>query len=166
MQRFRFVVGGLLVVLASAVASYYAASAAVPSTLRPAGTTRYAVAGAQNQVTTQSTSFIPIPDMSQSIVIPSGKRGDVFVTFCGMSTIDLNSASLNVRAMVGNSLTMPEYVTLTSDTDESQTRCASFYKLNVAAGTKNIRMDWRITNGTATQYMYGRTMFVIVNLHN
>src|SRR5215210_7576407 len=52
-------------------------------TLRPAGTTRYAWDSSATAVNTPSTSLVDMPDLSQSVAVPSGKKADLFITFSG-----------------------------------------------------------------------------------
>jgi hypothetical protein len=87
-RKLRFVIGGLLVVIASGVVSY-AVSASVASAALPAGATRYAVAGAMtgSPDSTTSTTFVALSGLSTTVKIPSGKRGDVMGLVCAILPI-------------------------------------------------------------------------------
>ena len=140
-----------------------AVQAAVPGALRPSGVTRYAVASANDSVSMSSTSWVDIPGLSQSITIPSGKRGDVFISFCGNGEVVAGSPLSWVRAMVGGRMTEPPAFALSGSGND--TDCAEFYKLNVAAGTKNVRMQWGLF-GAGTLSVHARVMIVTVNIHD
>ena len=108
LHRFRFVIVGLVVVLASALRATTAASAAVLGSLRPAGTTCDAVASAINLISVAGGgTFENMPDMSTSITISAGKRGDVMVLFCGTSIVSAAYNELYVRAMMGGAAATP-----------------------------------------------------------
>jgi len=162
-HRFRFVVAGTLIALLSAGIGY-AVSAGVPVTLRPAGTTRYAF------MTSDALRFSQTPHtweptlLSTSVTIPSGKTADVAVLFCSFN--DPNGQYIYVRAKIGGALLEPdiagEGVALRLG-GEPQTNCVNFYKPNVAAGTKTIRVEWLAQNAEA--YLRGRSMQVTLNIH-
>jgi len=166
LHKLRFVIAGLVIILINQAVSF-AVSASVPDSFRPSGSTRYAVASASDTVPTSSLTFVNIPNLSQSITIPSGKQGDVFVSFCSQLNVNLPSVFVYARALVGSSQASPGSMTLDGATYPStQTRCATFYKLNVAEGTKTVRMQWAISNAAAAVFAYQRSMLVTVNIHN
>ena len=162
LQKARFLVGAVLVVLTSAAVSY-AVSAAVPDSLRPAGSTRYAVA--QSTAATSDNSgdagFENMADMATSISIPAGKKGDVMVVYCG-ETVTGDASTIRVRAMAGGSLLGPPNVPMDTVTTAGMD-CATFYKLNVPDGTRTVRMQWHAYTSAT---IWSRTMIVTVNIHD
>ena len=163
LHRFRFVISGTLVVLTSAMVSY-AVSASIPNTLLPAGTTRYAFVTASGQVLTPSSSFVNLPGLSTSITIPAGQTGDVMIFFCGASYAENFTL---VRALVGGSRASPPEVQLREGaTTGSESQCANFVKKAVPAGTHTVTMQWRGPGPAGpVQFMYDRSVIVVVNLH-
>ena len=147
-------------------AAGYAVHAAMPDAFRPAGTTRYAVVSASDEVSTSSYGWVNIPGLSQSITIPSGKRGDIMILFCGVIKVSTSPMNQWVSAQVGGSRATPSAVLLETTALARESRCSNFYKLNVAAGTKTVRMQWSIDSPAATQYLTERSMIVIVNIHD
>jgi len=165
LHRLRFVIAGVIIIMVNQAVSF-AVSAGMPATMRPAGTTRYAVAYVDDAFT-NSVEWANIPGLSQSITIPSGKRADVFVSYCGEHTADYDGEELYVHALVGGSNATPGSALLEAASRFSSiTRCASFYKLNVAAGTKTVRMQWAARfDGDRTFLMKGR-IIVTINIHD
>jgi len=146
-----------------------AVQAAVPGALRPPGTSRYAAVAAEDEVSISGAlDWEDLPGMSQSITIPTGKRGDVFVFFCGMSASTGGAFTLMyVRAMVGGSSAAPSSLRLNSSSSYfEEARCAGFHKLNIPAGAKAVHMEWMVNDLTGAPKMSVRNMIVIVNLHN
>ena len=141
------------------------ASAAVPDSLRPLGVTRYAFAAGTGTIDTASSTYVPVTGLTQSIVIPSGKRGDVFVFFCAFGQVGSAPSTLSVRAMQGGSV-MGGGLLETYSVPEGETRCANFYKLNVGAGTKNVHMEYSLVSGIGPVYLSSRHMIVVVNIHD
>ena len=138
--------------------------AAVPESFVAKGYTRYAAVGATNTVNTTSQTYADVPNLTTSIKIPSGKKGDVFVFFCGAPT---SESSLDVRALVGGAATSPNQMPLRGTSTSSESRCANFFVLGVSAGTKDVKMQWKDGGiiGTNTQGMTSRSMIVVVNIH-
>lgn len=165
MHKFRFVLIGAAMVLASAAASYAAVSAAMPGALLAAGTTRYAFVSAVAQTDTASTSFVNLPGLSTTISIPAGKTADVFILFCG-DTVTTNFTS--VRALVGGSRATPAEAWIREPAASgggNETGCANFLKKDVPSGTQTIAMQWRGSSAAAWHSMFDRTMVVIANIH-
>ena len=109
---------------------------------------------------TNDAGFEDMAGMATSITIPSGKKGDVMVVFCAENSVS-SPGYIQVRAMAGGSLlSSPVYLdAATSVTNH----CASFYKLNVPAGPRTVRMEWQA--GTEAS-LWDRNIIVIVNIHN
>jgi len=165
LHKFRFVIAGVIIILVNQVVSF-AVSASMPVSLRPAGTTRYAMVTASNATSTSvQLSWADISSLSQTITIPSGKRGDVMVLFCGATTSDESGVSQYVRALVGGAAASPSESVMVP-TGQKTKHCANFYRLNVPEGTRNVRMQWHNSWEIATHRMYDRSMIVIVNIHD
>lgn len=164
LHRSKLIVGGVLVVLTSAVVSY-AVSAAVPQALLPAGSSRYAFAGANTgtPTSTTSTTFVDLSGLTTTVKIPSGKKGDVFVLFC--SETRPNGDFANVRALIGGVDSMPGETTLREGTSSQpeESQCANFARTGVSAGTKTVTIQWRSVGG-AEITAYARSMIVLVNI--
>jgi len=162
LNRFKIPVIVVATVLLNQVVSR-AVSAGTPAAFLPPGTTRYAVASASSGANTTSGSMSNLPGMSASITIPEGRRGDVFVLFCG----DLYTTSTTlVQAMIGGTVALPGALQLRASPPGgfSESRCGNFYKLNVGAGTKTIRIQWASTPGQLST-MLNRSLLVTVNIH-
>lgn len=138
--------------------------AAMPESFVAKGYTRYAAVGATNTVTTTQTTYQDIPNLTTSIKIPSGKKGDVFVFFCGSVT---SESTVDVKALVGGAGTSPAQMTLRGNSTSGESRCANFFLLGVSAGPKDVKMQWKDGGviGTNTQAMTSRSMIVVVNIH-
>jgi len=159
-HRYRFVLGALLVVLASAVLAY-GVWAIAPNALRPAGTTRYAVVQDSSVIATSDTTYTPT-GLQQGITIPSGKVGDVFVSFCAPTKT--TAGVVWVRAKLGGAVLSPGTF-LFHEGNVYGSNCANFYKLNAAEGTRTVKIEWAITGGMGTANMYGQSMIITVNIH-
>ena len=164
LYRFRFVIGGALVVILSALASYLVVSAAMPDALLPAGSTRYGAVGvaATSATGTNSASFTNLPGLSTTITIPAGKKGDVMVFFCGTIDASTNNYAY-VRAKVGSSVARPDEVVAWEFNSTQQNSCVNFFKTGVDAGTHTVKMQWKSDNGTIIG-AWARSMIVIVNV--
>jgi hypothetical protein len=165
LQRHRFALLGILVVLTSALVSY-AVSAAVPSALLPAGTTRYASAYATiNDGTSGPEGWTSMEGMTKFITIPSGKTADVMVIFCGELNA-ITGAYVYVRALIRGTAASPSEFQLHTLDDSTPTGCAYFQKSNVTSGSPPVAIQWRVAGaGTPTATVWHRSMFVIVNIH-
>ena len=107
LHKFRFVIMGGLMVFASAAASYAAVSAAMPSALLPAGSTRYATAQSQTLAFVDpDQGFLDVPGMTKFITIPSGQQGDVMIIYCA-EVASSTAPSYYLRAIVGGVLASP-----------------------------------------------------------
>ncbi len=159
-RKFKLPVVILVIVLLNQVVGY-AVKAAMPETLLPAGTTRYAVTSSGAPLLTFSNVFTNVSGASTYIGIPVGKLGDVFVTFCAEAYSGTVSA-LQVRAIIGGAVAIPTETNF-YEAQLIANQCAPFYRLNLGAGTHNVRIQWRATNGFAD--LYDRTMTVITNIH-
>ena len=159
-RRSRFVIAALLVVLTSAVVSY-AVSARVPQTLRPSGTTRYAMAQSSTGVNNTSVNnFIPT-GLATSVTIPAGKHADVMVVFC--SGGDGDDSFLTVRGKIGGSVLLPaDGFNLMIGPYITGTHCATFYKTGVGEGTKTVKVEWKAL--AAGAYLNDRSMIVTLNI--
>jgi hypothetical protein len=165
-RKSQLILAGILIVLASGAMSY-AVSAAVPAAALPAGSTLYAVANASNSVTTNLTTWSNLPNMSASVVIPTGHTADVVVLVCG----EFQSASqaLAMRVKVGTKVFAPPEKWVrdagVGGDEGRETGCGIFYKTGMAAGTKNVTVQWRSEFSSGTHTAWGRSMLVIANVH-
>lgn len=154
----------LISIIALVFAVNSTVSAAVPSALLAAGSTRFAVVSAPvtSGLSTSSTSFVDLTGLAASISIPAGKSGDVFILFCA----DLYSGSSNVvaRALIGSAVAAPGGVNVRAPSTLAETQCMNFYKTGVTSGSKTIKMQWKSAGGGMIQ-AHERSMIVILNLH-
>jgi hypothetical protein len=155
----------IVVSVVASLAANRAVSAARPESLLTAGTARFALASATGSVSTTTwTSWVDLPGMAVSFTIPSGKRGDVMVVFCGVSS---TNSQLDVHAVVGGLVASPGAgARLVSASGPAENRCATFYKVGVVGtgSPMTVKMQW--TGGTpGTQSMTSRSLVVIVNIH-
>ena len=165
LRRFKIPVIVLATVLLNQAAGY-AVHASMPDALRPAGTTRYAVAQSTDNVTlTSGDPWSDLPGVATSISIPSGKRGDVMIVFCAEA--EGNDAGLHARAHIGGALAVPDQ-TLLQNVEPKASQCTLFYKANVRAGTRMVKIQWMPAGGAvgvSTVGIRDRSMFVTINIH-
>ena len=144
----------------------FAVHAGLPDTLRPAGSTRYAVASADSDFT-DSTTWSTIAGLSQSISIPAGKYGDVFISYCADQNGTFAGELLRVRALLGGSSALPASALLpVESTSFYVTKCASFYKLNVPDGSRTVRMQWAAQSEGEKNWIVQGRMIVTINIHD
>jgi len=162
LNRHRLVIAGLVVVLTSALVSY-AVSAAVPSALRPSGTTRYAMVQSTSQTTDDDSDsgFEAMQGMATSINVPAGMKGDVIVVFCG-ETSAVSPTWIEMRAKAGGSVLAPTSVFMGAGSTQVN-HCATFYKNNIPEGTRTVKIEWYASTLAS---VHDRNMIVIVNIHN
>lgn len=153
----------LVAVLLNQVAGYVV-HAAVPDAFLASGSTRYAVAYAADEITNSSNTYADIPGMRASISIPEGKRGDVLLLFCAESWTD---GATRVAPWIAGAYGTPSstQIRISPPGGFAESRCFNFHRLNVHAGTKIVKMQWREAGG-GTSSLGVRHMIVIVNLHN
>ena len=166
LHKLRFVIIGALMVIASAGASYAAVSAAMPSALLAAGTTRYATAYATgNSGINALNGWVDMAGMTKYISIPGGKTADVIVIFCGNVSAD-SGALVHVRALIRGAAASPTQFDLTNVYPGRSSSCAIFEKSNVTAGSPAVQIQWEvdglIIDGATVNT---RHMFVIANIH-
>lgn len=162
-HRFRFVIIGALMVLASAAASYAAVSAAMPGAFFAAGETRYAAVSATNGIATSSSTYADMPNATVWITVPTGKTADVLIEFCGDASTSA-STGLLVQAMVGSVVAAPGQRTLKYDDVGVATECVQFYKTGVTAGNKAVKIQWKQA-GPGPANLYERSLIVTANIH-
>lgn len=140
----------------------YAVRAAMPEAFLTEGTSRYAVAYVTgSELLFHDDGWQNIPGMIKYISIPAGKTADVMVIFCGEAYSDSANA-LFVRAYVGGILMLPPE-TILQEEETVSSRCVTFYRINVPAGTPAVRLQWWASNTFGN--LYDRTMIVIANVH-
>jgi hypothetical protein len=159
MRKLKYVMAGVLIVVANQAVNY-AVSAAVPSAVLPPGSTTYAVAKAADHISTFNTVYSNVKDMSVSITIPAGKHGDVMILFCGQAS---SSATLTVRALVAGKGASPGPV-IFHEGSPFGSNCAAFYKVGVGEGTKTVKIQWKTFTSSVSD-MFARSMIVTVNVH-
>ncbi len=138
----------------------YAVQAAVPTALLPGGTTRYTVAQATGMISTSSNLVWAETGLSKAISIPVGKTADVIVLFCANT---VSSSYMQAQVLVGTSVAAPGLVQLRNHGDVGgESQCANFYAVAVPAGIRTVKVQWKGYD-TQTQWMYERSMIVIVN---
>ena len=163
LHRFRFVILGTLMVVASAAASYAVVSAYVPNALLPAGTTRYAAVSDSTPYSLSYTGgYQDLQGMTKYITIPTGQTADVFVYFCSQFRKSTGTY-VNIVGMLRTTLgdpVAPQFV-LTAD---PTTQCTNFYWTNVTAGQPPIKVKMYVPTST-TVVVDKAAMLVTVNLH-
>ena len=165
LHRFRFVIMGVVIVLASAAASYAAVSAAMPNALLPAGTTRYATVYASDFRTINTADgWVDMPGMIKYITIPTGQTADVIVIFCGTGGVNVASGWLNTRATIRDVVAAPTTFLLT-DLVGGTSNCGIFQKSNVTAGSPAVKIQWSVDPSAGSAEIISRHMFVIANIH-
>lgn len=164
LRKFRFVIAGLLIIVANQAVSY-AVSAAVPSSLLAAGTTRYALVEKETQLNIVSFSDWEPTLLATSVTVPTGKTADVIVLFCGVASS--GNSFIKVRARLGTALLVPNAggtgISLSSLSSSIQSKCVNFYKTGVGAGTKTVAIEWHAASSLA--HLFSRSMIVILNIH-
>jgi hypothetical protein len=93
-----------------------------------------------------------------------GKHGDFIILFCGATTTASGQLDEPVRALVGGVAAPPSEAIMNVNNVFRQARCANFYKLNVTAGTRTIKMQWH-SLAAIDIHLADRSMIVIVNVH-
>jgi hypothetical protein len=166
--RFRFSIVAVAVAVAVFVAGVSVATAFVR---RPAfvhaGTTRYAMssAGPAAPVTTNSTSFVEIPGLANTIKIGTGKTAELIINFSG----EVNSCDvMYVQAVVDGVPASPSSTQLIyragQNTGADSTAFTFFYK-GLGAGTHRVAMQWHGLSACNQQFMDSRSMVVTANIH-
>ena len=160
LHKLRFVIAGLVIILVNQVVTF-AVAARVPQSLRPSGTTRYAMA--QTTTTADNTSsgnWIPT-GLATSVTVPAGKKADVMVVFCSVGDGDGNVIS--VRAKIGGAVLLPSPGVTLMSVSFTGSHCATFYKTGVGEGTKIVRAEWR--SFAAGANLLERSMIVTLNTY-
>jgi len=166
LHRFRFVIAGVIIILVNQGVSF-AVSAAMPASLLPQGTTRWAVVVRRPPLmdVTTSTSWVNMPGTSTAITIPGRSTGDVMVWFCSHSVTD---QWMTVRARLGTSSMSPTETTLkhtnSPGMEFGESQCANFFRTDVGPGTYTVRMQWHANDGGYAALGYG-SMLIAVNVH-
>jgi M6 family metalloprotease-like protein len=106
-------------------------------------------------VTTTSSNFQNIPNMSTTITLP--QTSDLLITFSAEAEINAGKRMF-VRATIDGQAAKPTDVVLCAN-DFYGTRSFTFAAANVSAGAHTISMQW-LVDGGATGYLGDRTMSV------
>ena len=164
LRKYRYIAFGLLIVIVN-LGVTLSVAARVSGTLLPAGVTRYAMVSRETTLTnTNPENWLPT-QLSTSVTIPTGKKADVTVQFCG-EAYPGTFGILYLRAKIGGALLRPGDVTglpLKTVADGYGTDCISFYRTGVPAGTKSVKVEWQANDATA--YLRSRSMIVTLNIH-
>lgn len=106
-------------------------------------------------VTTTSSDWANLPHMVGDITL--GSTSDLAITFCA-ETYATNDKRVFVRALVGGQPASPGDVVLVLG-ETAGTRCFTFVKNGVAAGTHTVRIQWRVDSG-GTAHVGDRTLHI------
>ncbi len=156
------------VTVVATVAATSVVSASVPKLLLPLGTSQYAAVSATVATSTSSLTFVDVPGLSQSFVVPAGKSADVLVFFCG-ETRSKDSVTLARAVIAGLGVLAPPFMQIREHTLGAQfeSQCANFYRPRVVApatgGPLTVKIQWRGAGGL--QEMRNRSMIVVLNIH-
>jgi hypothetical protein len=161
LRKSQLILAALLVIVASGTVSY-AVSASMPQALLGAGTTRYAVASSVSSELTFTNVYHTVPGMSVDVDIPGGKVGDIFVIFCADAYADSLTA-LQVRAWISGFTGTPGYTNFQEE-PVIESHCATWYRIGVGPGIRNVAVQWRSSNDGHAINLYQRNMIVIVNI--
>ena len=163
LHKFRFVIAGLIIILVNQAVTF-AVSARMPNALRPAGTTRYAMAQSDAQLYVGPVAAWQPSGLATSVTIPAGKTADVTVLFCSEGYAAGNA--IFARAKIGAALLAPNSagsgVRLIAGTNNLESHCVNFYRAAVSDGTKTVKVEWSATHVSA--YLQDRSMIVILNI--
>jgi len=168
-RKFSVVIGGIAVIalIEATLALSSSVSAAVANSLRPAGSTRYAMVQSTTEAYDNAvdSGFEDMPGMATSISVPTGKKGDVMVVFCGATSAE-SAAWIALRAKAGGSVLSPTAVHVDAELDavfNPRNHCATFYRNNLPEGTRTVKMQWYTGTGAS---VWDRNMIVTVNIHD
>jgi hypothetical protein len=129
---------------------------------RPAGTTRYAWASANDAQNTSSTTMVDMPNMSTTITIPAGKKADLFITFSGaMNTADAGS----IRAIIDSSASVAAPGTVQVVWNIAGGAAAhgfTFHKV-VGNGDHTVKIQWSTL--TSSTFVSDRSLMVTANIY-
>ena len=107
-------------------------------------------------VTTTSSTFTDIPDMSTTIQVP--ENASLVALFTGEANTS-GAERMFVRALVDGQVAQPSDVVF-SVGDFVGTRSMAFVMKNLAAGNRQVKMQWMVDSG-GTAYMGDRNLTVI-----
>ncbi len=153
-----------------AVTTNKIADYAVTNIKLSAGAIPYNVTSSTSFETTNSTSFIDMPFTSVNMTL---KRNStlliMFSTEAWMTGTDPSDYAMYARAMVNTTQAHPSssYLTLTSSSRFAgpppvyESFSYTFYIPNVAAGTYDVKMQWRVFDGNTFGNVNERTLAVI-----
>ena len=142
-------------------------SAAAPTVVLSSGTTRYAAVSSTTLLSPAGlgAAFVDVPALSQSFTVPSGKKADVLIYFCGETrTSDLITVRGVVVTGAGTVIASPPQMKLQdpSVVADLVSRCANFYRQGVS-GAVTVKIQWRGMGGPSQ--MQNRSMILIFNIY-
>lgn len=108
------------------------------------------------QITTTSTAFAGIPDLSVDIPVP--ENATLAITLQGEAYV--SDGRMFVRATIDGAACSPSDVGLTFQPGFFGTSSMTFVKKNVKGGTRRVALQWMV-DGTQTGYFGDRNMTVV-----
>jgi hypothetical protein len=110
-------------------------------------------------VSTTSTTFVDVPDMSVEINVTEPSL--LLITFSTQAKVSAEGSPVYMRAMINTTQANPnsDYIFITEITQWSA-QSGTFY-LSVDAGIHTVSMQWRMFEGTTTGQVDERTLTVI-----
>jgi len=114
-------------------------------------------------VSTNSTSFVDIPETSLTVSV--NRRSNLIIMFSAEAWVDGAGDSLFVRALVDSTVANPDSGSLTLFTTAGASQHGSyainFYMEDVAAGTYTVKIQWMELLGAQLAHIGDRTLNVI-----
>jgi hypothetical protein len=114
-------------------------------------------------VSTNSTSFVDIPDTSLTVSV--NRKSNLIIMFSAEAWVDGAGDSLFVRALVDSTVANPDSGSLTLFTTAGASQHGSyavnFYLEDVDAGTYTVKIQWSELQGAQLAHMGDRTLHVI-----
>jgi len=113
-----------------------------------------------SHVSTTSTSWVDLPDMSVTLIL--NRRSHLIILATIQNRQDTSEKITYLRCVADGSLATPNWAIIDHtrpDTSEQRMYTNNFYLTNFPAGTYTIKLQWSVTGGTA--YSYYRSFIVI-----
>ncbi len=121
-------------------------------------------ASSATSVSTSSQNWLPIPNLSTSIVTPA--NGTIAITFGAQAWNSIGTSAGKsrtfVRALVDGQPITPQGAYF-SESDIVETRSFTFGASNLNAGLHTVEMQWMMFDAGATAYLWNRTLAVVGN---
>lgn len=152
------VVAAMLTLGVGAVAFGYGAA-----DFQPQGNMVVTAVSAKNSINTVSNSFVTVPALDTTVVVPTNKVADIVIQFSGV----VNSADyLYTQARIDGVAINPGPTQLFDGTDNTGAYAHGFnyYKFNVGPGRHRIDIQWKGLGGN--QFMAERSMVIFASIRN